>query len=145
MTGTFQKYRTLRSSRLQVHHVCESLSLAAPQRPILLVRARAYQATVQFPKELVRSDRRARAAARCMGKFSSFYFLICMLRDDRCIVPCARSSFRVFSHINCRPLRFVTGDRQNPQRLIISEVLIFLFMHVRESALSVVLLFWNNR
>jgi hypothetical protein len=33
---------------------------------VLLVRARAYQVTVQFPKEVVRSDRRARAVARCM-------------------------------------------------------------------------------
>jgi hypothetical protein len=46
----------------------QSLSLAAPQCQILLVRARAYKVTVQFPKEVVRSDRRARAAARCMVK-----------------------------------------------------------------------------
>ena len=85
MGGTFEKYLTVGSSRLQLHHACESLSLAAgaPHRQLLLGRARAYQATVQFPKEVVKSDRRARAAARCMGKFSSFYFLICMLGDVR--------------------------------------------------------------
>jgi hypothetical protein len=47
-------------------HVKALKSLAPPHREILLVRARAYQVTVQFPKKVVRSDRRARAAARCM-------------------------------------------------------------------------------
>ena len=66
MGGTFQQLATVGSSRLQLRHACKSLSLAAPHRPILLVRARAYQVTVKFPKEVVRSNRRARAAARCM-------------------------------------------------------------------------------
>ena len=58
--------------------------VVAPHRcPILLVRARAYQVTEQFPKELVRSDRRARAAARCRVNLAVIIFLICMLGDDR--------------------------------------------------------------
>jgi hypothetical protein len=76
-----------------------------PHRRVLRVRARAYQATVQFPKEVVRSDRCARAAARAVhgNKFSSFYFLICMLGDDPGLViririrtRAARSAVRQF-------------------------------------------------
>ena len=63
MGGTFQKLATVRSSRLQLHHAYESLSLAPPQYQILLVRARTYLVTVQFPQEVVRSDRRARGGA----------------------------------------------------------------------------------
>ena len=70
MGGTFQQYRTVWRSQLQLHHACESLSLALPHRAILLVRARAYEVTAQFPKELVRSYRRAWAVARCMVKLA---------------------------------------------------------------------------
>jgi hypothetical protein len=44
-------------------------------------------------------------------------------------------TFLVFeiSYINCKLLRFVTGDRFNPRRLIISEVMVFLLMHVRRT------------
>ena len=65
VSGLLQ-YRPVGSSRLQLHRASKSLSLAPPHRAILLVRARAYQVTVQFPKEVVQSDRRARAAARCI-------------------------------------------------------------------------------
>jgi hypothetical protein len=60
MRGTFQQYRPVWSSRPQLHHACKSLSLTPPRRAILLVRAKAYQVTVQFPKEVVRSDRCSR-------------------------------------------------------------------------------------
>jgi hypothetical protein len=65
-----------------VHHACESLSPEPPHRRLLLVRARAYQVAVQFPKELVRSDRRARAAARAhaYGQFSSYFKLYTPVR-----------------------------------------------------------------
>ena len=82
MGVTSQQYLPEWSSRLQLHHECESftLSLAAPLGEILRVRARAYQVTAQFPKEVVRSDRRARGGA-LHGKFSSYYYLICILGD----------------------------------------------------------------
>ena len=74
MGGTFQQYLPEWSSRLQLHRACKSLSLASLLGEILRVRARAYQVTVQFPKELVRSDRRARAAARCMVNLEVIFF-----------------------------------------------------------------------
>ena len=39
---------------------------------ILLVRARAYQVTLQFPEEVVRSDRRARGGGALHGKKYDF-------------------------------------------------------------------------
>jgi hypothetical protein len=56
------------------------------------------------------------------------------MKDFINFIYCALHTFLVseISYINCKLRRFVTGDRFNPRRLIISEVLVFLFMHVRK-------------
>ena len=51
---------------MKAYYIVLFLSPEPPHRRLLLVRARAYQVAVQFFKEVVRSDRRARAAARCI-------------------------------------------------------------------------------